>query len=167
MTVPHELPELNQEMLEDVILWAMRSYLTGNEPAQVDALTEEDGTPLLRTWRQNQWSCGTACCIAGAAILMGGWKPLAYDDDTLVYEAVDSMGLTSSIESAAENLLGLTNVEAANLFNGGNWIEDVLNIAHRIADARGLTLNLPSRVPVTLDELEVYEIDMSENSGKE
>lgn len=65
-----------------------------------------------------QTACGTACCIAGHAALLAGYKPLGsgsnYDPQTDMQKAGD----VEFVADVAERFLGLTGYQAGILFTG-------------------------------------------------
>lgn len=155
-----QLPELNQELLEDTVRWAIESY-------QADLAGMDLGWDTY--WDQCNWFCGTTCCIAGQALYSQGFvekmdKPMCGcgDKDCDVTEGSnvthkiinmdkifgpDYLGPTESYEDtmwsfAAAELLGLTSGEADRLFSGENDIKDVVHFAREIIKSRGLTPNV-------------------------
>lgn len=83
-------------------------------------------------WKQASWHCGTTACFAGhAAILDGGeWEDahsdmlLARDDDPREF-VYDGNPAVIDIEDRARWILGLTNDQAAELFEGRNSLDDL------------------------------------------
>lgn len=61
-------------------------------------------------YNQSRW-CGTACCIAGHAARMEGWKNAGW-------AFVRKDGEKVSVEYVARRILGLDSWEAGNLFDG-------------------------------------------------
>ena len=116
----------------------------------VDAHPQEwnQGTWIVQTRNVDQ-SCGTACCIAGWASLLSGDEPefepmLGLTATGLVYEARAATVATDNgerfISRRAQELLGLTSVEADELFAGGNSRAQVQRIAEQIAERAGEVL---------------------------
>src|SRR6478609_3488156 len=95
-------------------------------------------------WRQDSWAtrtsasaCGTAFCFAGHAVVLAGGE-LLWDKETgVAFEVTMPDGSTSRIAAAAREALGLTCVEASDLFYAVNARQTVQFLAEAIADRAG------------------------------
>lgn len=93
-------------------------------------------TPPAMDQMNAMLDCGSAFCIAGAAVVRAGkgvrWI-LEWIDSNRWYAIdtatiTDPKGYTMSIWQAARVILGLSSGEADELFNGGNTMEDIERI---------------------------------------
>lgn len=94
--------------------------------------------------------CGTTACVAGHASLLVGDRPLiesvTLDDSPGVVVSwalvlpVDGADEATMVEDRARELLGLTEDEAAELFEGANSIDDVRMLIGNMLDRRGVVL---------------------------
>jgi hypothetical protein len=133
-----ELPTLDIQLLRDLVFWA-----------------EGDNSKYQEIWEQHSWAhktkngvCQTAFCIAGQAVAQANIK-LQWDE---VEEEILETGETKHhyyasftehgefIDEVAAKLIGLTQEEAEELFEGENGIEEVRAVASSICASRGLTL---------------------------
>lgn len=89
-----------------------------------------------RKWYQPDWRCGTGMCFAGWAVTLAGgqWKhgPDEAGSDLLVVEPGDSefdrrVGSTMAM-TRAQRLLGLTEDQADELFDGSNDLDNLRRI---------------------------------------
>lgn len=86
-----------------------------------------------REWDQEDYIrpdeyCGSAKCFAGwACILAGGYKEVIVSEngDYYAYIADTSTGYSIDIHDTAEKLLGLTENQSGELFDGGNTLADL------------------------------------------
>jgi hypothetical protein len=82
-------------------------------------------------WRQDTWICGTTACFAGRACLIAqqdGMAEVVVEGDAAPFVVLPDE--TTSVEEAARKLLGLTRVEADNLFHGYaslHWMQDYVD----------------------------------------
>jgi hypothetical protein len=115
-----ELPRPNIPLLRKAVEWA-----------EAEA-AKTDGTCL---WDQREWvtytACGTAYCIAGFAVT-AEYGQVGYNRG---YAVIDGASLDFGL--LGTETLGLTDVEAADLFDGCNSIEDVRRVAEQIAARAG------------------------------
>lgn len=97
-------------------------------------------------WNQAAWmtetTCGTACCIAGHAIVFDGTHTLTVANDDVLVDGVSMVrGEDGRWHDAAAivgaKVLGLTEDEAGDLFHGWNGRADVQHFAERIAARAG------------------------------
>ena len=92
---------------------------------------------LLSEWRQAFWftktACGTACCLAGKQMILEGFEPVFYFSELGSF-AMSPEGEVVAVEDAAQEMLGLTDNEADELFYGGNTLKDVEEIIDRLID---------------------------------
>ena len=95
--------------------------------ALVDELAERDLTAP---------ACGTAYCIAGWAVVLSG-HTLRWDTDS---DETIELSDGRDIPDVARYELGITEHEAAYLFEGGNDRDAVQEFAEQIADRAGETL---------------------------
>ncbi len=79
-------------------------------------------------WDQSTWAsrtgCGTVCCVAGKTALLNGWKPEFENgaDYTIIFA---KGGRTWPVDDIAQDVLGLTDEEADDLFEGVNSVEQI------------------------------------------
>lgn len=92
--------------------------------------------------------CGTSYCVAGHICADEGDSFVAYESEAETGQPVHAdlvipRGATEavSIQTRAQELLGITNYEANRLFEGFNDIDDVREIAEEIANSYGHSLN--------------------------
>lgn len=103
------------------------------------------------TWKQGAWAertaCGTTLCVAGHAASAAGWDLLfenGWDGSSGYARTCRRDGVTLAIRDAAEELLGLTDLELGNddgevwsahdvLFEGSNTLADLREIRDEIA----------------------------------
>lgn len=140
-------PKLNARLLVDLIEWAEASekaaFAGKAGLVQIDDYTNpRTGKPLKRVWDQGQWTCGTACCIAGGAAVVRGVKIRrindGWGDDVRVRESASSDWIR--IENYAQRILGLTEFEASVLFDSCNGTDELRTYANEYAGERGITL---------------------------
>ena len=172
MTDTTALPTLNVPLLRDIVTWAA-AWDRGWEDLKAKYSAEGFGEWNQNVWFQEMRNgvCKTACCIAGETVATLGYKPILerdehyYDDDYTSYSAVfaapavlnglDAKGnpIWDILEDSKEEIrvvarrgLGLTDSEAAYLFEGDNTIEQVVAYALLFAKARHIDLDLPVEV---------------------
>lgn len=142
-----ELPKLNLALLERAVEFARYSQ---------DRVILADGQRCF--WRQTGWIeqlvkrdqfCGTACCLAGFALLVTGnlhRNPFTgYEVNPLVVTEqgtipLGEMEVGESFLHAGQWVFGLTEPEARALFDAGQPVEAVEALAESIARSRGLLL---------------------------
>lgn len=144
--------KLNIKLLRNLVLWAR---------GESDRLDKKFVKLGEYNWRQQDWAmqekngvCQTAFCMAGAAVVMSGYKMIWddwYDEGGNVQsrnaEICRPKGSkreedTLNIPRAARDFLGITEREANRLFDGDNGIEDIEYWAARICEDRGKKLNV-------------------------
>ncbi len=81
-------------------------------------------------WDQSTWAsrtgCGTACCVAGKAALLDGWQPEFADEPGVNYTIIFAKGgRTWPVDDIAQDVLGLTDEEADDLFEVSNSVEQI------------------------------------------
>jgi hypothetical protein len=84
---------------------------------------------------QSDWICGTTACVAGRVALFSGWRPvfnppcgLAFCDCHTHTGLVEKDGQRRRVSGVAQDLLGIDDDTADDLFFGGNDVDDI----HRI-----------------------------------
>lgn len=82
-------------------------------------------------------ACGTAYCVAGHAADMTGWTPSGWSIGEASSYWTNGDGRERSIRVIARNALGLTQLEAELLFDGGNTRSRVQYLAEGIAMRAG------------------------------
>ncbi len=116
------MPEPDRERLLDLLYWAREQ----------DARRRAG---LRSEWDQTDWikvtSCGTACCIAGRAVLLEGWKPV---DGGSSWNVVNEHGDFREVDDVARDLLGIDHNDSYSLFLADNTLEDVEEIILGILD---------------------------------
>lgn len=93
-------------------------------------------------WDQKTWHCGTTACFAGhAAALNGGeWlgrgsdSLIARDDDPAedIWAATEDRPAIVEVDRRAKRVLGLTDYQAEDLFEGGNSLDDLREIVAKL-----------------------------------
>src|SRR3982750_3292224 len=68
---------------------------------------------------QNQWTCGTACCIAGKAVLDAGAQPI-WEDSWDRTDLVKFNGKKETVRTLAREFLHITINQAEALFSASN-----------------------------------------------
>ncbi len=142
ITPEHEEPTMtpNHAELDALLAWA-----EGEHDKEVQGLPSE--------WDQGTWaasrtnlqpsaqspSCGTACCIAGKAVARQGGvflleQPFAGATRLRADYAEMPNGRRVMIETEAEEILGLTRVQADALFDADNTIASIRRIVQEIKD---------------------------------
>lgn len=119
---------------------------TPNLPLLHKVLSHIDAHP--EEWNQGQWitrgvenACGTACCIAGWAVLLNGDAPeFLWDDADDTWWVITPDGARERVADRAPEALGLTPREARRLFHPGNSREEVQRYAAEIAARAGEVL---------------------------
>lgn len=110
-------PEIDLPLLRKVVDWAA---------------AEDEKPEVEREWYQGTWiapasvlgrNCGTAYCIAGYVGHLHGF--------------VAATRGTEHVADFAQGALGLTDLERAVLFSGGNTIQEIRHYAERIAARAG------------------------------
>jgi hypothetical protein len=99
-------------------------------------------------WDQSTWgrrttrSCGTVACLAGNTVL--------HADEEVVWELGRMIGVNDgqSIPERARELLGLNEVEAEDLFAGGNSLRMLWRMASRFTDGE---IQVPEDLPEWAD----------------
>lgn len=92
--------------------------------------------------------CPTAGCVAGTIVVQHGDKLVAEtttDKETGLVQAdncVDDAGVYWTVESRANDLLGLDDDQTCRLFSGGLGIDDVVQAASQIAKDHGYELEV-------------------------
>lgn len=133
----------NFEKLDEAIGWAEKSAQAAQsvpiEETNLDA-DDEQSTVTLNgevdglIWHQDiwaqEWSCGTACCLAGWAALQDGWKPGEWDGDVV------KGGVMEDVVTVALDVLGLDYSDG--LFGGNNTTSDLKRIRDDLAEAEGV-----------------------------
>jgi len=101
---------------------------------------------LPSEWDQSVWGrldpvCGTACCIAGKAVLDNGAQMIfeTWEGRRLAFSAHMAEG-RMSIGGWASKLLGLDVYDSEELFDSVNSLEDLRRIRDNIAEEYGLPL---------------------------
>ena len=164
---------LNIALLTEVVQWAIDDYQRGADVPEPAPLSEDTVIPIR--WEQSNYLidnlsdiqpgqnwCGTACCIAGY-VAMKGWAedgaPAIIDTNTYLNRNSATHFVERWVGGKAEELgesivgpheyakhvMGLTYVEAEHLFEGGNSIERVIELAMEIAADAGFDLNVDTR----------------------
>lgn len=129
--------------------WAITSATVADETRQIDP-------ELAREVRNG--ACETAYCMAGQTVVQAGYR-LVYNDDHRGLLRADMCVLTQpngrfdakgrplhddvpgtakSIEGAAQAILGLTDTECEELFNGDNTVDQLKAMADDFLENRGL-----------------------------
>jgi hypothetical protein len=95
-------------------------------------------------WNQKEWAkrtkgCGTACCVAGWAVVRAGYKLDWKHRNSNPYLgrtncAYDNDGQSVAISTLAEKILGLTCHQATRLFDPKNDLEQIKQITKEIAN---------------------------------
>jgi len=111
---------VNIELLQEVVDWA-----------EAESFKPDGGE-----WNQGHYFCGTACCIAGKVVLMHGYEQTPLYSAWVVWREgcpleADYQG-DVSVPHLAQELLGLSETRANELFSGGNTLDDVKRIAKDI-----------------------------------
>lgn len=100
-------------------------------------LARIDGNPEL--WDQNvlaqKTECGTACCVAGHTVALAGYS-FYFDIDGSSFTTTDGVG----VWGLARTLLGISEMEAGDLFDGDNDRQGIQLVAEEIALRVGETL---------------------------
>jgi hypothetical protein len=102
-------------------------------------LAKIEADPTL--WDQAFWikrtDCGTAGCFAGWACMLDGAKPIGlrhWDEGVeQAAEVITSAGVVQDVDSAAAEILDLTEPEADILFYGDNTLDDLRAYVDAIA----------------------------------
>lgn len=133
MGIDTDLPKLDLQLLRDLVFWA-----------------EGDDRKFKARWNQHEWAtqerngvCQTAYCIAGQAVAQAGIKieyVLSYEHDGIKHMFAERTENGRWISDEAADILGLTEDEADDLFDGDNEFSDVKRVAEQICERRGLTL---------------------------
>lgn len=89
-------------------------------------------------WDQTVWACETSACFAGHAVWLSGLATV--DDEVTVAD-----GSAKHVGAAAEELLGLTPLQSAELFASGNELDDLRLIVKTLVDAGLTPLQLRAR----------------------
>lgn len=103
---------------------------------------------------QNDWAargpaCGTAMCLAGHAVVQGGYA-LAWRRAAPTYPVLGVREVASEttdgldVSELAQELLGLTSWEAGRLFFDAESLDDLWRIASELTDGR---VSRPAAVP--------------------
>jgi hypothetical protein len=109
------------------------------------------GTPTRyaqrRIWEEMQVDCGTSFCVAGYAVALEGdafVQPVEWGSPSRVAEFCVPVegGEVQTISVRAQDLLGISESEAALLFDANNGWKDLKRIAREICRARGEELSL-------------------------
>lgn len=133
MPEPEPDPEPNIELLRQVL-------------KQIEAEPER--------WNQRDWAtitaiktksgagaCGTAFCVGGWAVLLSGEYEIKFTGWSSTENCVQiETGEELYIETQAQELLGLTHLEAAMLFDSENDLVTVYEVAAQIAARAGVVL---------------------------
>ena len=82
--------------------------------------------------------CGTAMCFAGKVAYDAGWTPILSEQDGEYRYADEATknGVTQSISIVAQDLLGIDDEQASDLFSGSNNASRIRQIAEYIAGER-------------------------------
>jgi hypothetical protein len=142
----HVLPTLNRPLIARVLDWARKSeglreiiaqpaddFDGPRQPVALEGSVGTDGRPLEMRWDQGVWTCGTACCIAGAAALASGAR-MSNNNDGVIFE-----GDFHSASWVAQRCLGITTAEARILFHGAHSLRTIEAIIEAFEIRRGLT----------------------------
>lgn len=81
---------------------------------------------------EEEW-CDSAMCVAGKVVTDAGWVLVKQD---LSRSLVAKNGYMEAVWDVAAELLGLDDITAGNLFDGGNEAHDIRRIAEEIAGER-------------------------------
>lgn len=98
-----------------------RQWYQGNWFLDITKEIQEDGF--------EQWSCGTACCVAGKVVMDHGWLP--YSESY-----VEKDGEKRIVWILAAELLGIDHDDADRLFDGDNDARRIREIAEEIVGER-------------------------------
>lgn len=113
--------------------------------------------------------CGTAKCFAGwACILTPGYKEVIevdQDDPEYSYAYIAGPdGLSIDIHDTAERLLGLTEYQSGELFDGGNTMADLRRL---IAEYAGVEVEEPAVHVITIGAVEGTPIEDRYRMGED
>lgn len=128
---------LNVELLDRVMeeiekSWEKQKMVAAEMGVDRDLILREEMARAIGgdIWCQTTWatetSCGTAMCFAGWTTHLSGLACNNYDDQTVLWN-----GRSTHISDAARVLLGLSDVQAANLFGGGNTLDTIRLLVER------------------------------------
>jgi hypothetical protein len=152
------LPELNRDLLESTVRWAMGLDHRAKDPSWEQSTWGciGDETKIFDNMEEN--ICGSFFCIAGKAVLDSGGAEildLNEEDDypsaapfyswTVTKEYIEKFDVPTNSEAwwvVGAGVLGLTHTEASRLFAGDNDLEEVIRISENIATSRGMSLDL-------------------------
>jgi hypothetical protein len=158
------LPTINTDMLLTLVKWAETSEEGVLAYPELGSWYQQDwgifdfgkyfwddlgdSSELPLKWSEEQLACGTAHCIAGAAAQLAGWTPVtsldSWDDGVQgSYSVVHKDGVETDVDRVAQQLLGLTYVEAQALFDGDNNLRMIKALISRYHQNRDLPAPYP------------------------
>ena len=112
--------------------WWKRMWYQGTWAAlKRDVYSYKERT--FKKYEQELDYCGTACCLAGYVVQLNHTVEFEVDEDGDFVDVLVDGSDKLSISDLAREELGLTQVQAAMLFDGGNRASDIRKIAERIA----------------------------------
>lgn len=136
---------MDVELLKQAVKWARHEYETsGSDGAWQQAFWFTKVIPGVRFGSyqyEDQVLSGTPCqtgmCIAGHIVSQAGYEPRWDNSDPGVGRTYSVEGDRRSVGQIAADLLGVTQVEADDLFAAGNTIEMVESAARRLVELKG------------------------------
>lgn len=111
--------------------------MTVNVPLMLKTLDHIHEHP--EEYDQREWAtrtaCGTKACFAGTAVRIAGYDfEFSYED----HDDTDKLTNGQFVRDVARQELGLTGVESAALFYGGNTLKEVEDLVKLIIDGKSV-----------------------------
>lgn len=138
-----DIPRL-RKVLEHVTAhpeeWYQASYAVDISDRRRAYLANLSGETAIDVGSRGDF-CGTALCFAGQTVVDAGytpvWTPHRITTSLCLAPGLVDTNYTELISDVAQTLLGLTDKEQDELFDGHNTLEDLWRIAREIAARAG------------------------------
>lgn len=119
----------NQESLTEGREWLQSAWIVSDGQRFVADRRAEMASGM--------WSCGTAMCVAGKVALDAGWNPVwSHNIEWSSSVDVTDGNVIRQVDDVAQEILGLTWDQAAELFRGSNDAERIRTLAEEYAGER-------------------------------